>query len=189
MNSSPTGVPLDHLAEPRGDDVVLNNDVVLEPEFPDPPEPVFHPGKEPYLGAVLPRRLSLVIGVFPTAFVIMRYIQARLLSMPFSFGESVGLLPELSHVVAYLLYEALRLHVIGGERLVEVIADGDDRVALLVPALKSRLPWEILLSVCSVPEKRMPARAPPGSRSLRCSCSFLPAFRPSSRSGAALRLP
>ena len=41
------------------------------------------PGKsltlEPYS-----RRLSLVMGVFPTAFVIMRYIQARLLSMPFS---------------------------------------------------------------------------------------------------------
>ena len=112
---------------------MLDNDVVLEPELLDPPEPVFHTGKEPYLGAVLPEAL-LCHWSLPDGLRDHEVHPGKVAVHAVLPGKPVGLLPELSHVVAYLLYEPLRLHVIGGERLVEVVADRDDRVALLVPA-------------------------------------------------------
>ncbi len=101
---------------------MLHNHAVLQTELPNPFKPFVHAGKQRHLCAVARKRI-FIENKIPRClfhhFIHIRKVAVHIVLL----GKGVRLRPKAPDVIADGLYVPLRLHIVGRQRLIEIIAN------------------------------------------------------------------
>ena len=93
------------------------------PVKPDTLKPALHTGEKAYSGAVARQRL-LGKDKMPLRLAHHKVHIGKVRVHIVILCKEIGFAPEGLGVIAYRLYIALRLHIVGGKSLVKIVADG-----------------------------------------------------------------